>query len=115
MSLQVVKSLCESLTSGHNLKIFADNFFTSIALVDEFKTRAMYFVGTVRIRRLKNCPMMAEKDLKKQRYGAIDYRVETNSNFIAFKWYDNKAVTFISSLVEIDHIAEICRYDRSAH
>ena len=59
--------------------------------------------------------MMAEKDLKKQRYGAIDYRVETNSNFIAFKWYDNKAVTFISSLVEIDHIAEICRYDRSAH
>ena len=75
----------------------------------------MYFVGTVRIPRLKNCPLMAQRDLKKQGRGAIDYRVKTNSNIIAVKWYDNKTVKLISSFVGIDPIAEISRYDCSVH
>ena len=75
----------------------------------------MYFVGTVRIPRLKNCPLMAQRDLKKQGRGAIDYRVKTNSNIIAVKWYDNKTVKLISSFVGIDPIAEISRYDHSVH
>ena len=53
--------------------------------------------------------MMAEKDLKKQGRGAIGYRVKTNSNITAVKWYNNKAVTLISSFVGIDPIAEISR------
>ena len=86
MSSQVVKSLCESLPSGYNFKIFADNFFTCLPIVDEFKKSAMYFVGTVGISRLKNCPLMAEKDFKMKGRGAIDYRVKTNSNIIVVKW-----------------------------
>ena len=35
ISSEVDKSLCEILPSGHNFKSFADNFFTSLALVDE--------------------------------------------------------------------------------
>ena len=57
---------------------------------------------------------MAEKDLKKQGRRAIDYRVETNSNIIAVKWYDKKVVTLISLFVGIDPIAEISRYHCSA-
>ena len=113
MFSQVVKSLCGSLPSGHSFKIFSDNFFTSLALVGELEKGAMHFVGTVTIPILKNCPLMAEKDLKKQGLGAINYRDETNSNIIAVKWYDNKAV--ISSFVGIDPIAEISRYHCSLH
>ena len=115
MSSQVVKSLCGSLPSGHSFKIFSDNFFTSLALVGELEKDAIHFVGTVTIPILKNCPLMAEKDFKKQELGAINYRDETNSNIIAVKWYDNKAVTLISSFVGIDPIAEISRYDCSVH
>ena len=57
---------------------------------------------------------MAEKEVKKQGRGAIDYRVETNTNIIAAKWYDNKVVTLISLFVGIDPIAEISRYHCSA-
>ena len=64
MSSQVVKSLCGSLPSGHSFKIFSDNFFTSLALVGELEKDAIHFVGTVTIPILKNCPLMAEKDLK---------------------------------------------------
>ena len=117
MSSQVVKSLCGSLPSGHSFKNFSDNLFTSLALVGELEKGAMHFVGTVTIPILKNCPLMAEKDLKKQGldYRAINYRDETNSNIISVKWYDNKAVTLISSFVGIDPIAEISRYDFSVH
>ena len=115
MSSQVVKSLCGSLPSGHSFKIFSDNFFTSLALVGELEKDAIHFVGTVTIPILKNCPLMAEKDFKKQELGAINYRDETNSNIIAVKWYENKAVTLISSFVGIDPIAEISRYDCSVH
>ena len=106
---QIVKSLCKSLSSRLNFKIFVDNFFTSLELVDELKKSAMYFLGTARFLILKNCPLMAEKNLKKQGRGAIDYRVETNSNLIVVKWYDNKAITLISSFVGIGPIAEISR------
>ena len=75
----------------------------------------MYIVGTVRIPRLKNFPLMAEKDLKKQGRGAIDFRVKTNSNIIAVKQYVNQAVTLISPFVGIDPIAETSRYDHSVH
>ena len=115
MSSEIVKALCKSHPSEHNFKIFADNFFTSLALADELKKSAMYFVRTVRITRLKNCPLVAEKDLKIQGCGAIDYGVETNSNIIAAKCYENKAPTLISSFVGIDPITEISRYDCSAH
>ena len=115
MSSEIVKTLCKSHPSEHNFKIFADNFFTSLALADELKKSAMYFVRTVRITRLKNCPLVAEKDLKIQGCGAIDYGVETNSNIIAAKCYENKAPTLISSFVGIDPITEISRYDCSAH
>ena len=115
MSSQVVKSLCGSLPRGHSFKIFSDNFFTSLALAGELEKDAIHFVGTVTIPILKNCPLMAEKDFKKQELGAINYRDETNSNIIAVKWYDNKAVTLISSFSGIDSITEISKYDFSAH
>ena len=63
----------------------------------------------VRIPRLKNCPLTTENDLKRP------YRVEISSNIIAVKWYDNKAVTLISSFSGIDSITEISKYDFSAH
>ena len=55
MSSQVIETFRESLPSGHNFKIFAEKFFISLALVDEFKKSAMYFLKTVRILRLKTC------------------------------------------------------------
>lgn len=114
MSSQIVKSLCESLPSGHNFKVFADNFFTSLPLVESLKREGMFFVGTIRTPRLKNCPLKCEKDLKKEGRGAIDYRVEVNRDIVAVRWFDNKAVTLVSSFVAVDPIEEISRYDRSA-
>ena len=40
-------------------------------------------------------------------------RTDMNSNIIAVKWYDNKAVNLISSFVGVNPVDTVKRYDRS--
>ena len=53
--------MTSSLPSGHNFKAFADNFFTSLPLLDVLKERAIWFARTIRISRVNNCPLLCEK------------------------------------------------------
>ena len=69
----VVVDLCLALPDGHNFKVFADNFFTTLPLIMELKKRNIFYVGTIRLPRMKNCPLLVEKDLKKKHRGAFDY------------------------------------------
>ena len=48
----VVLQLAASLPSHQNFKIYADNFFTSVPLVEKLMERGMHYVGTVRPNRL---------------------------------------------------------------
>ena len=86
-----------SLPSGHNFKVFADNFFTSLPLLDVLKERAIWFAGTIRINRMNNCPLLCEKDLRKGGRRSYDYGTHTHSKSTVVQWYDNKAVTLVSS------------------
>ena len=43
----IVMKLTESLEKGKHLKMFADNYFTSIKLAIALKERSMFYVGTV--------------------------------------------------------------------
>ncbi|XP_047144605.1 piggyBac transposable element-derived protein 3-like [Hydra vulgaris] len=62
---------------------------------------------------MKKCPLLLEKDLKKQGRGAYDFRVEQESNVVAVRWYDNKPVNLVSSYVSIEPLHTVRRYDRS--
>ncbi|XP_065639594.1 piggyBac transposable element-derived protein 3-like [Hydra vulgaris] len=100
----VVLNMLSSLPSGHNFKVFADNFFTSLTLLDVLKERAIWFVGAIRTNRLNMCPLLCEKDLRKEGRGSYDYRTDTYFNLILVRWYDNKAVTLVSSYVGIEPV-----------
>ena len=65
LSGEVVLQMASTLPKHHNFKLFADNFFTSLPLIETLKHNGILFVGTARTGRLKNCPLMCEKDLKK--------------------------------------------------
>ena len=108
----VVLKLTSTLPSGHNFKVFADNYFTSLPLLEALKQRQIWFAGTIRSNRTKNCPLLSEKDLKKKGRGSYDYRTDKNTNNIAVRWYDNKAVTLVSSYVGVEPVNSVRRYDR---
>ena len=82
-------------------------------LIADLRKRNIYFVGTIRSSRMKKCPLLSEKDLKKQGRGAFDFQVDIASNVVAVRWYDHKSVNLVPSYVSIEPLHTVRKYDRS--
>ena len=67
MSGDVVMKLALTLPRGQNYKIYADNFFTSVPLVQRLRGHGIHYTGTARQVRLPNCDLEDEKTLKRCR------------------------------------------------
>ncbi|XP_028394533.1 piggyBac transposable element-derived protein 3-like [Dendronephthya gigantea] len=94
---EIVMKLASTLPEGKNHKLYADNYFTSLPLVEKLKERGIQYVGTARNNRLKGCPLKSEKSLKSQGRGAYDVKVDQQKGIIVLRWLDKKAVTLVSS------------------
>ena len=99
---QVVSRLCKELPPNVRHKVFFDNWFTTLELMQHLKTKGLLAVGTIRANRLHGCPLAANKDLEKQGRGSMDYRTDNNSGIIITKWVDNSTMQLISNFVGIE-------------
>ena len=113
VSGDVVLQMTASLPKNRNFKVFADNFFTGLPFIEKLKSNGIFYVGTVRMPRMKGCPLTDDKELKKKGRGAVDYRLDTQRNIVAVRWFDNKSVNIVSSYVGVEPIDQVQRYDRS--
>lgn len=109
----VVLRLTSTLEEHGRYKIFADNLFTSLPLISKMNERGMFYTGTVRANRLPGCSLKEEKALKKEGRGSYDSYVEEVNNVVAVRWYDNKAVSLLSSLVGVLPLGEAKRWDKT--
>lgn len=109
----VVLKMTSTLPAGKNHKVFADNFFTSVPLVERLKQRGIYCIGTVQMNRVKNCKLLDEEELKTKGRGSLDFRVNQENNIIV-RWYDSKAVNLLSSFVGVEPLGNVRRWDRKA-
>ena len=66
----MVLQLCKSISSGHNYKIFPDNYFSNFCMAEELMKQAFHYVGTIRGNRLHGAPLLSETDLKNQSQGS---------------------------------------------
>ena len=96
---EVVLKLCSTLDEGKNYKIYADNFFTSVPLVDQLSKKQIFYLGTVRSNRIKGCIMQDDKSLLRRGRGTHEAKVEKNRNICAIKWVNTKVVSVLSSMV----------------
>jgi len=90
-----VLRLVDGLPKGQNYKLFMDNWFTSFSIMCALKEIGIFALGTVRMSRLPGCSLKTDEGVKKLGQGADDYRTETGTNVMAFKWYDNNPVYLI--------------------
>uniref|UniRef100_A0A3B4X7W6 PiggyBac transposable element-derived protein domain-containing protein n=1 Tax=Seriola lalandi dorsalis TaxID=1841481 RepID=A0A3B4X7W6_SERLL len=102
----VVLKMTSTLPNGENHKVFADNYFTSVPLLEHLNGRGIHYIGTVRMNRVKDTNMMDEKDLKKKGRGSWDFRVNQDNNIIV-RWCDNKAVNLLSSFIGIEPVGNV--------
>ncbi|XP_051982265.1 piggyBac transposable element-derived protein 3-like [Xyrauchen texanus] len=81
----IVVKLCESLAEKVHFLIFADNFFTSMPLIEKLLAKGIYYTGTVRKNRMSKCNLITDEDLSKKGCGSYDYRIESNTNTVCLK------------------------------
>nr|XP_061791912.1 piggyBac transposable element-derived protein 3-like [Nerophis lumbriciformis] len=109
----IVVKLCESLAEKVNFLIFADNFFTSMPLIEKLLAKGIYYTGTVRKNRMSKCNLIPDKDLSKKGRGSYDYQLESNTNTVCLKWQDTKAVSLMSTYAGPEPLRKARRWDKS--
>ena len=103
------------LAPNRNFKISAYNYFTSRPLVYKRKGGGFLFTGTIRPNRLTGCPLLSEKELKKNGRGSVDHHLTRNGSITAVRWYDNLAMNLVSSFVGREPLDRGKRYYRKIH
>ena len=63
--VQVVVKLCNDLSGNKKYGMFFDNWFTTLDLLHHFRSKGIYAVWTIRLNRLRSCPLDTNKDLMK--------------------------------------------------
>ena len=63
---------------------------------------------------IKGCPLVAEKDLKKQGRGSTCYMVDLNSGITVLRWFDNKCVQIATTYADPTDMQTIQRWDRAS-
>jgi len=107
--------LCSSIlieNTEPNHQLYFDNFFSTYALFQWLKNKEIYAVGTIRINRFGNPPLMLDKLMKNKRRGFSQEVPSQNGNIIVTKWYDNKPVTLGSNYVSIGTEDKCSRWDK---
>ncbi|CAK1554360.1 unnamed protein product [Leptosia nina] len=79
------------LPPNSGIKLFFDNYFTSLSLMRHLKELGYYATGTLRANRTENCPVKDVKQFKKEARGHYDYRVA--DDVFVCRWNDNNVVT----------------------
>ena len=106
-----VLRLARGIPKHKNYKLFFDNWFSSLDLAQTLSDQGILTLATVRANRLKGCALESDSKLKARGRGSYDWRVETQSNAIVVKWYDNKPVHLILTFAALDPEDTCRRWD----
>lgn len=97
----LVMHLCENLPKHKNHKVYFDNYFTSLPLLQSLKENGILALGTLRPNRMVGAQKLlkTDKDLKSEGRGSYDWRVDCLSDIRLLKWYDNSIVHLASTFI----------------
>lgn len=100
VSGDIVLKLVSTLEQHKHFRVFADNWFSSYAVVKELQQRGFEYTGTIRKNRIPKVVMKSDEQLKKDGRGSHDSRT-SDDGIKVVKWMDNKVIHFISTYGDI--------------
>lgn len=94
----------------HNHKIFFDNLFCSMPLLEELKSKQIWATGTIRSNRLGGAQNTLESDkvLKRQGRGSCSVASTECGTITVTKWLDNKPIHIASNFAG-SHPQSVCK------
>ena len=108
----LVMYLAERIPEGKGHKLFCDNYFTSLVILEELLKKRIFVAGTIRNNRLEKCPLKSENELKKIGRGSSHSVTTKGGELVAVQWYDNKAVSMCSNFVGVEPEDQVRRWDK---
>ena len=81
-----------------NHRVFVDNLYTSVPIMQHLQRNGIYCCGTLRSNRKNIPPEIKQKRTKEKRGWHITYQDRNNHYLTCSSWMDTKNVKFISSL-----------------
>ncbi len=100
-------SKIDKQTSGY--KVFFDNFFTTFSLMSVLSQKKISASGTMRLNRLKKCPLPKKEEAAKKARGSMEFR--SNQDFSVIQWVDNNVV-YMASTFEKSSVGTVRRYSQ---
>ena len=110
LGTRVVKELLEVLTDTRRHDVYFDNFFTSLTLLEDLKTKSLPATATIRSNRLRGLPLPSNKQMEKKERGFMSVR--STSDVCAVRWADNKVVAVASNHLTHEPNRNCKRYSR---
>lgn len=110
MAGSVVLDLIAELPSGRPYRLYFDNLFTSLKLIDVLTQRGIGATGTIRVNRVEKCPLADVKAMSKKPRGSYDYKLDVQQDLILIRWNDNSVVTVASNCHGLHPIASAQRW-----
>ena len=114
----VVIRLSRIVPNNCNFRIFFDNYFTSVDLQLALARRGILSLGTVRLNRLpKTTKLLSDAELAKRGRGAYQEKITSvdGTQLSVVRWYDNRAISLLSTFVGSQPVSEIKRYNKVRH
>ncbi|KAH7940561.1 hypothetical protein HPB49_001894 [Dermacentor silvarum] len=109
----VVMRLVEHAPHGHNIRVYMDNYFSSVPLLRELKELGILASGTIRSNRLLGCPLKSDKELKQTGRGSYDRKVSEEGDIVIVRWHDNGPVNMVSTITGIGELSKVKRWSES--
>ncbi|CAG5045378.1 unnamed protein product [Parnassius apollo] len=113
-SSNVVVRLSRMIPRHQNYRLYFDNYFTSLHLLEYLAKEGILGLGTIRRNRIPDCKLSSEKEImKKDRGYSEEYIADVNGVDVStVVWKDNKLVTLASTFAGLNPISEVRRYDK---
>lgn len=114
-SSNVVKRMSRIIPRYQNYRLYFDNYFTSLPLLEYLAKQGIFSLGTARRNRIPDCKMPTDKEVQKKERGySTEYVADYNGTDIAnVIWKDNKAVMLLSTFAGELPKTKVQRYDKT--
>ena len=107
----VVLGLCEQFGLRPGSKVYVDNLFLSMDLLDHMGRRQLGVTGTLRQNRVHGIPLRTKKEAEKKMFRGETQAVYTKDCAVIV-WKDNKAVFMASNCDDVEPMGQCERYSR---
>ena len=108
LGARVAKKALKSCKNPKDHSVFFGNFFLSYSLICDLATKEFRATGTIRNDRIKKCPLVDVKKMRKNERGSFDFRSEGNIEIV--RWNDNSVVTIRSNAYGVQPIGSAKRW-----